>query len=146
MIAIRITEPRFKIVEGVGMDVVQRVAAEAGIVPRANCSAFLSKTEEYDPDVGLVKDVQCQAEALLFPALDLNSSLLKLAGNLLESDELAALGDSETPTGISSTHFNINDTIGGNNILRDQGVDEEELEDYNDLSSKKFLLFCHFHI
>ena len=42
---------------------------------------------------------------LLIPALDVNSSLLKLAGQILESDEVAALGDYKIPTGISATHL-----------------------------------------
>ena len=58
VIAIRLTEPRFKVVAGISIDMVQRVAAESGVVPRANCSAFLSKTEEYNPEVGLVREVQ----------------------------------------------------------------------------------------
>ena len=40
---------------------------------------------------------------------------------------------------MSATHFNVNDTIGGNNLLREQGFDTNELEDYNDVSSKKLL-------
>ena len=136
VIAARISEPRFKLVEGVSMEIIQRVAPEAGVVPRANCAAFLSRTEEYEEDIGLVRDVQCQAEAILFPASELNSSLLKLAGNLLASEELLALADQDTPTAMSATQFNMNDTLGGNNLLREQGFDTDELEDYNDVSSK----------
>ena len=86
MIAVRISKPRFKIVDGVSMDMVQRVSPEAGLVPRANCSAFLSKTAEYDEVLGLVRDVQKQAEAILFPAADMNSSLLKVASKLLNAE------------------------------------------------------------
>ena len=118
------------------MEIIQRVAPEAGVVPRANCSAFLSRTEEYEEEIGLVRDVQCQAEAILFPASELNSSLLTLAGNLLKSEELITLADHDTPTAVSATHFNVNDTLGGNNLLREQGCDNDELEDYNDVSSK----------
>ena len=105
-------------------------------MPRANCAAFLSRPEEYEEDIGLVRDVQCQAEAILFPASELNSSLLKLAENLLASEELIALADQDTPTAMSATQFNMNDTLGGNNLLREQGFDTDELEDYNDVSSK----------
>ena len=136
VIAARISEPRFKLVEGVSMEIIQRVSPEAGVVPRANCAAFLSRTEEYDEEIGLMRDVQCQAEAILFPASELNSSLLKLAGNLLKSEELLSLADQDTPTALSATHFNVNDTIGGNNLLREQGFDTDELEDYDDVSSK----------
>ena len=136
VVAVRISEPRFKVVDGVSMDIIQRVAPEAGLVPRANCSAFLSRTEEFDEEVGLVRDVQTQAEAILFPAADMNSTLLKLASKLLNADELASLADQETPTAMSATQFDLNSTMGENRLLRDQGVDDEELEDYNDLSSK----------
>ena len=136
VIAVRISEPRFKLVDGVSMDIIQRVAPEAGIVPRANCAAFLSRTEEYDEEVGLVRDIQTQAEAILFPASGMNSSLLKKAADLLLADELISLSDQETPTAMSATQFNLNSTMGGNRLLRDQGIDSEELEDYNDVSSK----------
>ena len=136
VVAVRISEPRFKIVDGVSMDIIQRVAPEAGLVPRANCSAFLSRTEEYDEDIGLVRDVQTQAEAILFPASEMNSSLLKLASNLLNAEELAGLADQETPTALSATQFDLNSTMGENRLLRDQGVDTGELENYNDISSK----------
>ena len=124
--------------DGVGMEIIQRVAPEAGLVPRANCAAFLSRTEEYDEEVGLVRDVQTQAEAILFPASDMNSSLLKLAGSLLNAEELVTLADQETPTAMSATQFNLNSTMGENRLLREQGVDSEELENYNDVSSKCF--------
>ena len=101
---------------------------------RANCAAFLSRTEEYDEEVGLTRDIQSQAEAILFPASELNSSLLKLAGDTLNSEELLNLADQETPTALNDDRFNINDTLGGNNLLRDKGLDSE-LEDYNDVSS-----------
>ena len=70
----------------------------------ADCAAFPSRTEEYEEEIGLVRDVQCQTEAILFPASELNSSLLKLAGQLLKSEELESLADQDTP---SSTHFNV---------------------------------------
>ena len=138
VVAVRISESRFKVVDGVGMEIIQRVAPEAGLVPRANCAAFLSRTEEYDEEVGLVRDVQTQAEAILFPASDMNSSLLKLAGSLLNAEELVTLADQETPTAMSATQFNLNSTMGENRLLREQGVDSEELENYNDVSSKCF--------
>ena len=118
------------------MDLIQRVAPEAGIVPRANCSAFLSKTEEYDDEVGLVRDVQTQAVAILFPAVYMNSTLLKLVSKLLNAEELASLADQETPTAMSATQFDINSTMGDNRLLRDQGVADEELENYHDISSE----------
>ena len=118
------------------MELIQRVAGEAGIVPRANCSAFLSRTEEYDEEAGLTRDRQCQAESLLFPALDMCSSLKKEFAELLLAEDLESIADRDTPTALSATHFNINDTMGENNLLRGQGVDTDELEDYNDVSSK----------
>ena len=136
VVAVRISEPRFKVVDGVSIEIIQRVAPEAGLVPRANCAAFLSKTEEYDEEVGLVRDVQTQAEAILFPAADMNSTLLKLVSKLLNAEELASLADQETPTAMSATQFDLNSTMGENRLLRDKGVDDEELEDYNDISSK----------
>ena len=118
------------------MEIIQRVAPEAGLVAQANCSAFLSKTEEYDVDVGLVRDVQTQAEAILFPAVEMNSTLLKLLSKLLNAEELAILADNETPTALSATQFDLNSTMGQNRMLRDQGVDDEELEDHHDISSE----------
>ena len=148
VVAVRISEPRFKVVDGVSMDIIQRVAPEAGLVPRANCSAFLSRTEEFDEEVGLVRDVQTQAEAILFLAADMKSTLLKLASKLLNAEELASLADQETPTAMSATQFDLNSTMGENRLLRDQGVDDEELEDYNDLyvSEEFIILFSKFLI
>ena len=54
VITIGINEPRLKIVEGVGMDIVQRVAVETEIVLPAICSTLLIKTEDYKHDAGLV--------------------------------------------------------------------------------------------
>ena len=88
-----------------------------------------------------MRDVQTQAEAILFPASEMNSSLLKLTSILLNAEELAGLADQETPTALSATQFDLNSTMGENRLLRDQGVDIGELENYNDISSKFNFLF-----
>ena len=109
------------------LHVKYKVIEAVGGVNMAVCNSFLSQLEVYDEAVGLVPRTNtAQHRCLLFPVSRfLSSALIIKIGSLLDNSSLCQLADEETPTADSE---NLGTT--GNS------PDDEESEDYNDISSK----------
>jgi hypothetical protein len=144
VLAVKIDTPLLKNCGGVTMDLVQKVIDAVGGVDNTPCASFLSQLEIYDDQLGLISKTNTQQHrAILFPISNFFSSSLILkiaAGKLhthwfdhdyqttlaLDNPQLCQLADEETPT---STSGNLGTS--GRAV-----VDDEEDEDYNDISSK----------
>ena len=97
-----------------------------GGVNMAVCNSFLSQLEVYDENVGLVARVNTQQHrSLLFPIVNfMGSTLILQLSTLLNNPELCHLADEETPTANSG------------NLELNGMQDDDEIENYNDISSK----------
>ena len=91
----------------------------------AVCNSFLSQLETYNESIGLVARTNTeQHRCLLFPIANfLPSALILRISYLLNNPAICQLADQETPTSTSAQ-------------LRQTLDDDEEAENYNDISSK----------
>ena len=107
----------------------------------AVCASFLSQLEVYDGEVGIVAKTNTQTHrCLLFPISNfLSSGLIMKISTLLDNPSLSQLADEETPTA-DSDHLHATGLV-------QEGGEPDELEDYNDISSKIVILIwsCSSH-